>query len=143
MAEQFIDGKKKYCPSCRNVLEYHGKGQYECPLCYTHVVILDKNPLVCYEFPFTEQEREVKRTETNSYLCNSKEKEEEESHINQELSNDKKCIICGIAIKSGTYCRRCTFEQIRILQRKDLLSGKENMATDNYGNIRYKGYRYE
>lgn len=144
MTEQFVNGNNKYCPSCRNILKYHGKGRYECPLCCTHLVVLDKNPLVCYEIPFTEREKEVKSKESNSNLGSSQEQDEEvESHINQELSQDKNCVICGCAIKSGIYCKRCTFEQIKMMQRKDFLRDKENMTTDNYGNIRYKGYRGE
>jgi len=59
MAEQKGENGMKYCPSCRNVLEYLGEGKYECLLCCTHVVVLDKDPDIFYEVSFTEEEREA------------------------------------------------------------------------------------
>ncbi|WP_167959005.1 hypothetical protein [Anaerosporobacter faecicola] len=187
MGEQFDEGGMKYCPSCRNILEYHGSGRYECLLCCTHVVVLDKDPDIYYEIPFTqeereayylarkegirnrvfferEREREVKKKEavqnerfgvqpienknevfrsfmtmtqdTDEPVKTEQEEKQEEKH--EEVSPYRKCTICGKAIKSGSYCKECTFEQIKKMQRKDLMHGR---STDNYGNMRYKGYR--
>lgn len=186
MAEQIGDIGIKYCPNCRNLMEYHGDGRYGCLLCCTHVVVLNKNPNLCYEVPFTneekeayylariegirnqvfferEREREVKKKEksnpmltmktgTNTNFHNMEDKiedkiedktEETSKHIEQKLSPTKECTICGRSISSGTYCKECTFLQIKRMQRKDLEACRDNIVTDNYGSMRYKGYQDE
>lgn len=182
MAEQIGDIGIKYCPNCRNLMEYHGDGRYGCLLCCTHVVVLNKDPNLCYEVPFTneekeayylariegirnqiffekEREREVKKkeksnpllttkTDTNTNFHNMEDKiedktEETSKYIEQKLSLTKKCILCGRSISSGTYCKECTFLQIKRMQRKDLEASRDNIVTDNYGSMRYKGYQDE
>lgn len=190
MLNQFEGAAMKYCPSCRNIMEYHGNGRYVCLLCCNHVVVLDKEPNTYYEVPFTNEEREayyLARKEgirNRTFFEREREREEKKKeairneqlalnhtpvkknpalqsilgltvgHDEQENTNEeqgqskqventanqqKKCIVCGKLIRSGSYCKECTFQQIRKLQRRDLASVK----TDNYGNMRYKGYRDE
>lgn len=195
MAEQFKDIGMKYCPSCRNILAYNGNGRYECLLCCTHVVVLDKDPDIFYEVPFTNEEREayylarkegirnrvffererereamkreaVRNEQSGLKHCDNKQrkmnplfnmqevkniniesveekKEEITSDLIQDLLPNKKCIVCGRGIQSGSYCKECTFVQIKKMQRKDLMGDRSSIVTDNYGNMRYKGYQDE
>ena len=154
----------KYCPSCRNIMEYHGNGRYTCLLCCNHVVVLDKEPDTCYEVPFTIEEREayylarkegirnrtffererereekkkeavrseqlalnqtpVKKNETLQSIMglaigrNEQENthEEQGEYVQTEdtantikeafETNQRKCIVCGKLIHSGSYCK--------------------------------------
>lgn len=187
MPELMDGGGMKYCPSCRNVMEYQGEGKYECLLCCIHVVILNKDPDFYYEIPFTEEEREAYYTarragirnrvfferereretkkkeavqrEQNilNRISNGNQEQEEQNRepfdvymasrtlsgqVNVPLKEDtkqqlseqqsiqqpnetsipiRKCKICGKPIPSGVYCKECTFEQIKKMQRKDNL----------------------
>lgn len=110
----------KYCPNCRALLMDDGNGKFHCMECHTQLIQMNAN--------------------VQEYL--EMQDGKPESVENKEAPRrGLVCQICGEPIERGIYCRSCAFQEIGKLQESDEQRLRNKMMSENYGYLRYKGYR--
>ncbi|HEX3078027.1 MAG TPA: hypothetical protein VHQ24_14295 [Lachnospiraceae bacterium] len=147
MGNEIGYGDIKYCPNCRNVMDYEGRGNYRCLVCYAQVIMLNEDTTMFYEIigkssKIPESEANIEPTDIGSVIEVSVTKEvDKDINSNQDKINESKtskvsdsnepvlradseskrtCLLCGKAIQHGTYCKECTFLQIQKMQKQDI-----------------------
>ncbi|HEX3022087.1 MAG TPA: hypothetical protein VHP81_06830 [Lachnospiraceae bacterium] len=147
MGNEIGYGNLKYCPNCRNVMDYEGRGNYRCLVCYAQLIMLNEDTTMFYEIigrsskiSETEADFEPKDSgsviemsvtkETDKDIKSDQDKVEESKSLMVNSSDERvlradskakrTCVLCGKEIQHGTYCKDCTFLQIQKMQKQDI-----------------------
>lgn len=146
MGNEIGYGDIKYCPNCRNVMDYEGRGNYRCLVCYAQVIMLNEDTTMFYEIisksskipeleaniePNNGSEIEISVTkEADKDIKSDQNKINESKTFKVSDSNEpilkadseskRTCLLCGKVIQHGTYCKECTFLQIQKMQKQDI-----------------------